>query len=58
MPGYGYEQAGHDFWLTRTGHGAGFGDRDLGEVGDRLAEHARSAGDRDVYLYRGTVRQA
>ena len=22
------EQAGHDFWLTRNGHGAGFWDRD------------------------------
>lgn len=31
------EQAGHDFWLTRNGHGAGFWDRGLEEVGDRLA---------------------
>jgi len=23
------EQIGHDFWLTRNGHGAGFWDRDL-----------------------------
>lgn len=29
-------QAGHDFWLTRNGHGAGFWD--LGERGDRLTE--------------------
>ena len=27
------EKAGHDFWLTRNGHGAGFWDRGLGEVG-------------------------
>ena len=25
--GTNYEQAGHDFWLTRNGHGAGFWDR-------------------------------
>ena len=29
-------QAGHDFWLTRNGHGAGYWDRGLGEVGERL----------------------
>jgi hypothetical protein len=23
------EQIGHDFWLTRNGHGAGFWDRDI-----------------------------
>ncbi len=32
------EQAGHDFWLTRNGHGCGFWDRDIGEVGDILTE--------------------
>jgi hypothetical protein len=30
------EQIGHDFWLTRNGHGAGFWDRGLGEIGDKL----------------------
>jgi hypothetical protein len=30
------ERSGHDFWLTRNHHGAGFWDRGLGEVGDRL----------------------
>src|ERR1700723_1133113 len=25
-------RAGHDFWLTRNGHGAGFWDRGLGEL--------------------------
>jgi len=28
--------AGHDFFLTRNGHGSGFWDRGLGEVGARL----------------------
>jgi hypothetical protein len=31
-------QAGHDFWLTRNHHGAGFWDRGLGELGDQLTE--------------------
>jgi hypothetical protein len=30
-------QIGHDFWLTRNGHGAGFWDRDL-PFGDELTE--------------------
>lgn len=28
QPGYSWERAGHDFWLTRNRHGAGFWDRD------------------------------
>lgn len=31
------EQSGHDFWLTRNGHGAGFWDRGYGAVGGRLS---------------------
>lgn len=27
--GWSDEQAGHDFWLTRNGHGAGFWDRNF-----------------------------
>ena len=34
------EQIGHDFWLSRNGHGAGFFDRGLGEIGDKLQEIA------------------
>lgn len=30
------QYAGHDFWLTRAGHGVGFWDRGLNELGDRL----------------------
>lgn len=32
-----WAMAGHDFWLTRAGHGAGFWDRGLGELGDQLS---------------------
>ena len=43
------EQFGHDFWLTRNGHGAGFWDRGLGALGSELSEAARSFGTVDVY---------
>lgn len=42
--------AGHDFWLTRNRHGAGFWDRGLGAVGDRLSEAARPYGEADLYV--------
>lgn len=37
LEGIDPEQAGTDFWLTRCGAGAGFWDRGLEEVGDRLS---------------------
>lgn len=40
-------QAGHDFWLTRNGHGTGFWDRGLGLVGADLANVARAWGVED-----------
>lgn len=43
-------QAGHDFWLTRNGHGAGFWDRGRGELGERLSAWARAYGSRDLYI--------
>jgi hypothetical protein len=36
---------GHDLWLTRNGHGAGFWDRGLGELGDRLTTAAHALGE-------------
>lgn len=36
------ERAGHDFWLTRNYHGAGFWDRGYGKIGDQLTERAQS----------------
>jgi len=44
------EQAGHDFWLTREGHGAGFWDRNLGQIGDELNKAAKSYGGFDLYV--------
>jgi hypothetical protein len=49
--GYGLQAAGHDFWLTRNRHGAGFWDRGLGAVGDKLADAARAWSSQ--YVYRG-----
>lgn len=44
-----WECVGHDLWLTRNGHGVGFWDRGLGELGDKLTEAARAAGERTLY---------
>ena len=44
------EQAGHDFWLTRNGHGAGFWDRGLGEIGDKLTEICKEFGECNLYI--------
>lgn len=38
-------QNGHDFWLTREGHGAGFWDRGYGAVGDKLTAAAHGYGN-------------
>lgn len=43
-------QHGHDFWLTRNGHGAGFWDRGYGPVGDRLTKAAKAYGSEDIYV--------
>ena len=42
-------QIGHDLWLTRNGHGAGFWDRGLGDVGDKLSDIARNMGEKSLY---------
>lgn len=49
-------RAGHDFWLTRNGHGAGFWDGDWPEeVGERLTQVSKKYGE--VYLYLGDDEQ-
>lgn len=44
------EQAGHDFWLTRNGHGTGFWARGLGARGDRLSDMAQTYGEINLYV--------
>lgn len=44
------ELAGHDFALTRNGHGTGFWDRGLGEMGDMLTEACEPYGEHRVII--------
>ena len=50
LAGINAEQAGHDFWLTRNGHGAGFWDRGLGALGRRLSDASKVYGSCDLYI--------
>lgn len=46
-----FEQAGHDFWLTRCGHGCGFNDGDWKKPGaTALYEAAKKFGEVNLYL--------
>ena len=47
---YPAESFGHDFWLTKNGHGAGFWDRGLGDLGDKLTEQCKPYGESYVYV--------
>lgn len=40
-----WEAIGHDFWLTMEGHGAGFWDRGLEELGDDLTDSVTGYSD-------------
>jgi hypothetical protein len=44
------ERAGHDFWLTRNGHGAGFWDGDWIQHGDKLTGISKTYGSVDLYV--------
>jgi len=45
------ERAGHDFWLTRNGHGAGFWDGDWPEpMATRLTNASKAYGEVDLYV--------
>lgn len=51
--GYSRERAGHDFWLTRNGHGAGFWDRDelkADNIGDELTALCKPFGDSNPWF--------
>ena len=45
------DDLGHDFWLSRNGHGTGFGDRGLGALGDKL--HALAKSFKECTAYEG-----
>lgn len=48
ITGATWPQFGHDFFLTRNRHGAGFWDRGYGAIGERLTELAHIEGERDT----------
>lgn len=50
LKGIPYDLAGHDFWLTRNGHGTGFWDRGYGYVGDRLTRACKAFPEVDLYV--------
>lgn len=52
---YDDRNAGHDLWLTRNGHGAGFWDRDLGAIGERLSKAAKAYGGVDLVVCGGVI---
>lgn len=47
---YTYELAGHDLFLTREGHGAGFWDRELGHYGDVFTKYSKGIGACEPYV--------
>lgn len=47
----GSERNGHDFWLTRNGHGTGFWDRGYeDEIGDALTLACKKFGEFNLYV--------
>lgn len=53
LAGLNMSQAGHDFWLTRNRHGAGFWDGGYPEdIGRRLTDAAHVYGGVDVFFWR------
>ena len=50
---YSDERFGHDFWLTRNRHGAGFWDRkelEADGLGERLTDLAHAMGECELYV--------
>ena len=43
-------QVAHDFWLTRNYHGAGFWDRGLNSLGEKLTDIAHKYGEYDLFI--------
>lgn len=48
--------AGHDFWLTRHHHGAGFWDRGMGSIGARLTNAAQRYPELNLFAHRGLIK--
>jgi hypothetical protein len=54
IAGYDWAAAGHDFALTRNGHGAGYWDRGLGRAGAALTVEAKTWGEFTLWQDAGT----
>ena len=55
LGGWDDSKAGHDFWLTRNGHGTGFWDRSYKQpekevIGKQLTEAAKTYGEYNLSL--------
>lgn len=51
MSGLSDDLVGHNFWLTRNGHGTGFGDRGLTKANaEALIKISKSYGHIDLYI--------
>ncbi len=52
LAGYPLANAGHDFWLTRNGHGAGFWENDFGteEQCTALTAASKAFGECNLYV--------
>lgn len=51
MISHNLKQAGHDFWLTKNHHGAGFWDGDWpAEIGKKLTDISHKYGETDIYV--------
>lgn len=50
ISGHDLSYAGHDFFLTRNGHGTGFWNRGIGEIGEALTKAAEVYGTQGLYL--------
>lgn len=51
LDGLELSQVGHDFWLTRNGHGAGFWDGDYEKkLGEKLTEISKRFTEVDPYV--------
>lgn len=48
-------QVGHDFLLTRNGHGVGFWESEWGQWGERLTEIAQRFHEMDAYVSRRKI---
>jgi hypothetical protein len=53
--GYDYSNVGHDFWLSRNGHGAGFFDHGNAPVWRQLQQKAKEYGGENPYVSDGKV---